>query len=352
MLSIEDVTVRFELRGKPPVTALDRVSLAVEDRQFSVIVGPSGCVQVKSTLLRLVAGLQVETEGRVTLDGAVIRGPSVDRGMVFQSYTLFPWLTVRGNVEFGPGLKGVPRAERTRISADLMGQVGLAGFEDAYPEQLSGGMRQRVALARALANDPKVLLMERAIRRARQPDPSADAGTPAGGLGARPQDRALHHPRYRRGDLPSGRRPRDDGAPQGRIKRSLPIDIPRPRGAGTPDLHRLHPLPARHHGVDARGGPASRPGLTRGKSSSPVFAASLAEVDSANAATCEANADARLLHRPDHLNDKVGGQAGRSGTRRISELREKVHLLRVVCVFDGLQFDKRLVDTPQWKAAR
>ena len=158
MLTIEDVTVRFELRDSPPVTALDRVSLTVEDRQFSVIVGPSGCG--KSTLLRMVAGLQIETEGRVMLDGAVIQGPSADRGMVFQSYTLFPWLTVQRNVEFGPGLKGVPRAEQARISSDLMEQVGLTGFEHAYPEQLSGGMRQRVALARALANDPKVLLMD------------------------------------------------------------------------------------------------------------------------------------------------------------------------------------------------
>ena len=158
MLAVEGVTVDFPLKGKPPVTALDRVSLAVEDGQFSVIVGPSGCG--KSTLLRLVAGLQEETAGRITLDGAPIRGPSADRGMVFQSYTLFPWLTVRRNVEFGLSLKGVARVERERVSARLMDQVGLAGFEDAYPEQLSGGMRQRTALARALANDPEILLMD------------------------------------------------------------------------------------------------------------------------------------------------------------------------------------------------
>ena len=158
MLAIEGVTVDFPLKGKPPVTALDRVSLSVEDGQFSVIVGPSGCG--KSTLLRLVAGLQEETAGRITLDGAPIRGPSADRGMVFQSYTLFPWLTVRRNVEFGLSLKGVARIERERVSARLMEQVGLAGFEDAYPEQLSGGMRQRTALARALANDPEILLMD------------------------------------------------------------------------------------------------------------------------------------------------------------------------------------------------
>ena len=230
MLSIDDVTVRFELRGKPPVTALDRVSLVVDDRQFSVIVGPSGCG--KSTLLRLVAGLQVETEGRVTLDGAVVRGPSVDRGMVFQSYTLFPWLTVRGNVEFGPGLKGVPRTERARISADLMGQVGLAGFEDAYPEQLSGGMRQRVALARALANDPKVLLMD-------EPFGALDSQTRQlmQELLLEVWERDHKTVLFITHDIEEAIFLADIvhvmTARPGSIKCSLPIDMPRPRGADT-----------------------------------------------------------------------------------------------------------------------
>ena len=158
MLNIENVGVKFERKGKPTVVALENVSLAVEERQFAVVVGPSGCG--KSTMLRLVAGLQTETSGRITLGGEQIKGPSVDRGMVFQSYTLFPWLTVRRNVEFGPNLKGVARAEREKLARRLMAQVGLSGFEDAYPEHLSGGMRQRAALARALANDPKILLMD------------------------------------------------------------------------------------------------------------------------------------------------------------------------------------------------
>ncbi len=157
-LRVENVSVRFATAQGPEVVALDKVSLAVEDSQFSAIVGPSGCG--KSTLLRMAAGLQEETEGRIELDGARIRGPSADRGMVFQSYTLFPWLTVARNIEFGPMLRGVPRAERGRIAAGLVERVGLAGFEDAWPEQLSGGMRQRAALARALANDPKILLMD------------------------------------------------------------------------------------------------------------------------------------------------------------------------------------------------
>jgi len=158
MLVVRDVSVRFELKAKEPVIALDRISLDVEDNQFSVIVGPSGCG--KSTLLRLVAGLLEQTGGTLLLDDQPIRGPSADRGMVFQSYTLFPWLTVKRNIQFGLGLKGMARPERERISADLISAVGLDGFEESYPEHLSGGMRQRAALARALANDPKILLMD------------------------------------------------------------------------------------------------------------------------------------------------------------------------------------------------
>ncbi|WP_127900593.1 ABC transporter ATP-binding protein [Solirhodobacter olei] len=157
-LDITDVTVRFTPKRKPAVLALDRVSLGVEDNMFSVIVGPSGCG--KSTLLRLVAGLQEATSGQMTLDGKPIRGPSAERGMVFQSYTLFPWLTVRDNVMFGPKLKRKGPAESGRIADELIAQVGLAGFEKSYPNELSGGMRQRVALARALANDPRILLMD------------------------------------------------------------------------------------------------------------------------------------------------------------------------------------------------
>jgi len=158
-LFIEDVSMRFPVRrGDAPVVALEGISLEVADREFSVIVGPSGCG--KSTLLRLIAGLDQPTGGRLVLDGESITGPSRDRGMVFQSYTLFPWLTVRRNIEFGPKLAGRPPAECATVATRYLEQVGLQGFENAYPTQLSGGMRQRVALARALANDPKVLLMD------------------------------------------------------------------------------------------------------------------------------------------------------------------------------------------------
>ena len=157
-LRIADVTLRFTPRKGKPVTALDRISLEVAENEFSVIVGPSGCG--KSSLLRLVAGLVRPTEGEIRLYGAPITAPGRDRGMVFQSYTLFPWLTVKKNVEFGLELRGLPAAERSRIAARFIAEVGLEGFENAYPKQLSGGMMQRVALARALANDPEILLMD------------------------------------------------------------------------------------------------------------------------------------------------------------------------------------------------
>jgi len=157
-LVVDRVRMAFARRKGEPVVALEEVSLTVADKEFVVIVGPSGCG--KSTLLRLVAGLMEPTSGRMLLDGREIDGPSADRGMVFQSYTLFPWLTVQRNVEFGLSLRGVPAAERRRIARRFIAEVGLEGFEDAYPEQLSGGMRQRTALARALANDPEILLMD------------------------------------------------------------------------------------------------------------------------------------------------------------------------------------------------
>jgi NitT/TauT family transport system ATP-binding protein len=157
-LRIENVALRFTPKGGAPVTALENVSLAVESNEFSVIVGPSGCG--KTSLLRLVAGLIEPSEGAISLDETRVTGPGRDRGMVFQSYTLFPWLTVQRNVEFGLKLRGVPRAERRDTARRFLAQVGLDGFERHYPRQLSGGMMQRVALARALANDPAVLLMD------------------------------------------------------------------------------------------------------------------------------------------------------------------------------------------------
>ncbi|MBC7802478.1 MAG: ABC transporter ATP-binding protein [Candidatus Parcubacteria bacterium] len=151
-LSIEGVSKSFPgVRGGPPTQALEKTDLAVADNDFITILGPSGCG--KSTLLRIVAGLEEPSTGRVLLDGAPVSRPGPDRGMVFQSYTLFPWLTVRDNIRFG--------ARATDVMADeLIGKVGLRGFENHYPKMLSGGMQQRTALARALANDPKILLLD------------------------------------------------------------------------------------------------------------------------------------------------------------------------------------------------
>jgi len=157
-LELRNITMAFRTRLGDSVVAVDDLSLNVGDREFISIVGPSGCG--KSTLLRVVAGLVRPDVGSVLLDGKPITGPGADRGMVFQSYTLFPWLTVQGNVEYGPRLKGLPSAERTRIALEYLEKVGLIGFERSYPKELSGGMMQRVAIARALANDPEVLLMD------------------------------------------------------------------------------------------------------------------------------------------------------------------------------------------------
>ncbi len=157
-LRIDNVALRFAPKTGAPVTALENISLDVRDQEFSVIVGPSGCG--KTSLLRLVAGLIEPTEGAIWLDDARVAGPGRDRGMVFQSYTLFPWLTVRKNVEFGLKIRGIPPAERAQIARRFLAQVGLDGFDRHYPRQLSGGMMQRVALARALANDPALLLMD------------------------------------------------------------------------------------------------------------------------------------------------------------------------------------------------
>ncbi|MCW5729470.1 MAG: ABC transporter ATP-binding protein [Alphaproteobacteria bacterium] len=146
------------VRGAVPTEALKPTSLEVQDNDFITILGPSGCG--KSTLLRIVAGLDRPTAGRVLLDGEPVLAPGPERGMVFQSYTLFPWLTVQQNICFGLREKGVPPARQQEIAAHYVGRVGLRGFEHHYPKMLSGGMQQRTAIARALANDPKILLLD------------------------------------------------------------------------------------------------------------------------------------------------------------------------------------------------
>ena len=158
-LAIEAVGRTFpRLRSGSPTVALEPISLRVEDNDFITILGPSGCG--KSTLLRIVAGLDTPSTGRVVLDGMQVVAPGADRGMVFQSYTLFPWLTVRENICFGLREKNMPPRQQQEVADHYVASVGLAGFETHYPKMLSGGMQQRTAIARALANDPKILLLD------------------------------------------------------------------------------------------------------------------------------------------------------------------------------------------------
>jgi len=158
-LRIKNISRTFAgVRGGPAVQALQRTDLNVAANDFITILGPSGCG--KSTLLRIVAGLDSPSTGRVLLDNRAVSRPGPDRGMVFQSYTLFPWLTVAENIAFGLREKRMPEDEQRAIVANYIDLVGLGGFENHWPKQLSGGMQQRTAIARALANDPEILLLD------------------------------------------------------------------------------------------------------------------------------------------------------------------------------------------------
>ncbi len=156
ILEVKDLNKHYPRAGNDAVTALRNINFQVHRREFVCVIGPSGCG--KSTLIRILAGLEQLSSGTVSLDGKGVSGPGPDRGMVFQGYTLFPWLTVKKNVMFGLQMKGVAYPESEAMQwIDL---VGLTKFADAYPDQLSGGMKQRVAIARTLANQPRILLMD------------------------------------------------------------------------------------------------------------------------------------------------------------------------------------------------
>ncbi|GAA3224115.1 ABC transporter ATP-binding protein [Actinocorallia longicatena] len=162
-ISIRGVTKTFGVRDanlgrRSEFTAVSEIDLEVRAGEFLTLVGPSGCG--KSTLLDLVAGLTAPAAGEILLDGKPITGPGLDRGIVFQQYALFPWRTAQGNIEFGLEAKKIPKRERKERAREFLDLVGLTGFEDRYPHELSGGMRQRVAIARSLAFDPEVLLMD------------------------------------------------------------------------------------------------------------------------------------------------------------------------------------------------
>jgi NitT/TauT family transport system ATP-binding protein len=157
VMSVQGLTRNFT-SGGATLTALRDIAFDVHHREFVSVIGPSGCG--KSTLVKILAGLDYPTSGVVTVDGLPVRGPGADRGMVFQTYTLFPWLTVEENVRFGPNMKGTPKLRAQRKALEWLELVGLKEFAEAYPAELSGGMKQRVAIARALANQPRILLMD------------------------------------------------------------------------------------------------------------------------------------------------------------------------------------------------
>jgi NitT/TauT family transport system ATP-binding protein len=157
-LAVKNLNKTFAKNGGGLSTALGDVSFSVAHREFVTVVGPSGCG--KSTLVRILAGLEDASSGAVLVDGAPVSGPGRDRGMVFQGYTLFPWLTVMKNVMFGMQLSGMGTNAARSEALQWIELVGLTRFADAWPHQLSGGMKQRVAIARALANRPRILLMD------------------------------------------------------------------------------------------------------------------------------------------------------------------------------------------------
>jgi NitT/TauT family transport system ATP-binding protein len=157
-IEVSGVAKVYQQDTDDPIVAIDLVDLAIERNQFVTIVGPSGCG--KSTLLHMIGGFMQASAGQIRLDGRPIVGPGPERGIVFQHFALFPWKTVLGNVEYGLVEKGIVRAERRRIAQRYIDMVKLTGFENVFPNRLSGGMQQRVALARMLACDPDILLMD------------------------------------------------------------------------------------------------------------------------------------------------------------------------------------------------
>ncbi len=220
-------------RAGAGVEALRDVSFRVDAGEFVAIVGPSGCG--KSTLLSLIAGFTAPSGGEILVDGAAVTGPDPGRGVMFQDYALFPWRTVAGNVEFGPLARGAGAAERAAIVRRYVEMVGLAGFEDRYPHELSGGMRQRCALARLLANEPAVWLLDEPLaavdlqtRNILQDELLrlwGDAGDPANRRAVLLVTHGIDEAVYLADRVVVlGRRP-------GRIKEIVTVDLPRPRSS-------------------------------------------------------------------------------------------------------------------------
>lgn len=154
----EGVSKKFNIGTEHEIVVVDDVDLSIGTGEFVVLLGPSGCG--KSTLLSMVCGLEAPSQGEITLEGRPVRGPGPDRCMVFQSSSLYPWMSVQDNVAYGLKLRGVPKGERRRVAVDKLTEMGLRDVAGKHPEDLSGGMRQRVAIARSLVMEPQVLLMD------------------------------------------------------------------------------------------------------------------------------------------------------------------------------------------------
>ncbi len=247
-LRLENIGKSFTLADKTTTQAVQDFSLDIRVGEFLVIVGPSGCG--KTTILNLLAGLESASAGRMTIDDRVITGPGAERGVMFQDYALFPWRSVRGNVEFGlrfgPAGAGMSVAERDARVRATIELVGLTGAENKYPHQLSGGMRQRVALARLIANEPGVLLMD-------EPLAALDAQTRLilqdELLRVWGQDRAAASRRtvvFITHAIDEAVFLADRVAVMtsnpGRLKQVIDIDLPRPRGDATRASARFHAL--------------------------------------------------------------------------------------------------------------
>ncbi len=194
-IGMSEVTVTFpsSKRGAQPVTALHRLDLTIAPEEFVCLLGPSGCG--KSTALNVVAGFTPPTSGVCTVGGRPVTGPGMDRGVVFQDANIFPWLTVRRNVAFGPSLRAGRRDAARRVAVDtIIERVGLSAFADNLPLELSGGMRQRVGLARVLVNDPPVLLMDEPFGALDAQTRIDHAGAAAAAVGDPARDGPVRHP--------------------------------------------------------------------------------------------------------------------------------------------------------------
>jgi nitrate ABC transporter ATP-binding subunit len=234
-LAIRGVTKRFAA-GDEEIEALARVDLTIAEGEFVCLIGASGCG--KSTLLRIVAGFEEPTTGEVQVNGKPITGPGSDRGMVFQDYALFPWMSVKQNISFGPRQRNLPRAEIERVSSEFVRLVGLERFADRYPSQLSGGMKQRVAIARVLANDASILLMD-------EPFGALDALTREQlqhellQIWARTRVTIIFITHSVEEAVLLADRVLVMSAGPGRIANDVPIDLPRPREVSSPEFNQV-----------------------------------------------------------------------------------------------------------------